>query len=146
MREIVRNDYYDRVNIGLDYFDASINRISAWVIGMRNARRALLIAALEPHPAIKEAEESGDYGRRLGLIEEAKTLPFGPVWDYYCRQQNVPVGADWLERVAKYEKDVLSTRLPAKRGSIPCQNAYWNSRTLPRPFPVSKPWTTSAFR
>lgn len=110
MREIIRGDYLNRVNIGLDYFDASINRISAWVIGMRNAQKALLMAALEPYAGIQKAEQEGNYGKRLALIEEAKTLPFGAVWDYYCMKQNVPVGADWLETVEKYEKDVLHNR------------------------------------
>lgn len=110
MREIIRGGYLNRVNIGLDYFDASINRISAWVIGMRNAQKALLMAAVEPYADILKAEQAENYGKRLALIEETKTLPFGAVWDYYCMKQNVPVGADWLKTVEKYEVDVLRNR------------------------------------
>lgn len=108
-REVVANGYLDRVHIGLDYFDASINRIAAWVIGMRNVQRALLIALLEP-PAIKEAEAAGDFTSRLALQEEAKALPHGAVWDAFCEEQNVPVGGAWLRGVKSYERDVLSRR------------------------------------
>src|SRR6266850_491606 len=108
-REIVANDYLDRVHIGLDYFDASINRIAAWVIGARNMLRALLIALLEP-PAIKAAERAGDHTSRLALQEEAKTLPFAAVWDYYCESKSVPVGSDWLAEVKNYERQVLRHR------------------------------------
>ena len=108
-REIVANDYLERVHIGLDYFDASINRVAAWTIGTRNMIRALLVALLEP-PAIKTAEMKGDFTSRLALQEEAKTLPFGAVWDFYCEQKNVPVGDAWLTEVKRYEKDVLSKR------------------------------------
>lgn len=108
-REIVANDYIERVHIGLDYFDASINRVAAWTIGTRNMIRALLIALLEP-PAIKEAETKGDFTTRLALQEEAKTLPFSAVWDHYCEQKSVPVGDVWLTEVKRYEKNVLSKR------------------------------------
>jgi len=108
-REIVCNGYTDRVHIGLDYFDASINRIAAWTIGTRNMVRALLIALLEP-PAIKSAEVAGDYTSRLALQEEAKTLPVGAVWDYYCEAKGVPVGDAWLKEIKSYEKRVLSKR------------------------------------
>jgi L-rhamnose isomerase len=108
-REIVANGFADRVHIGLDYFDASINRIAAWTIGARNMLRALLIAMLEP-PAIKAAEAGGDFTSRLALQEEARTLPFGAVWDYYCESKGVPVGENWLAEVKRYEKDVLSKR------------------------------------
>jgi len=108
-REIVANGYVGRVHIGLDYFDASINRIAAWVIGTRNMLRALLVGLLEP-PAIRAAEEKGDYTSRLALQEEAKTLPFGAVWDYYCEIKQVPVGEAWLADVKKHERDVLSKR------------------------------------
>jgi L-rhamnose isomerase len=108
-REIVANNYTDRVHIGLDYFDASINRVAAWTIGTRNMLRALLIGLLEP-PAIKTAEVSGDFTSRLALQEEAKTLPFGAVWDFYCEQKNVPPGEAWLKEVKRYEKDVLVKR------------------------------------
>jgi L-rhamnose isomerase len=108
-REIVANGYTDRVHIGLDYFDASINRVAAWTIGTRNMIRALLMALLEP-PAIKTAEAEGDFTARLVLQEEAKTLPVGAVWDYYCEQKGVPVGDAWLSESKQYEKTVLSKR------------------------------------
>jgi L-rhamnose isomerase len=94
----------------LDYFDASINRVAAWVIGARNMLRALCIAMLEPHAQYKKLELEGDYTARLALMEEAKTLPFGAVWDYYCLKEKAPVGEAWLERVKLYEKNVLSHR------------------------------------
>jgi L-rhamnose isomerase len=108
-REIVANGYTDRVHIGLDYFDASINRVAAWTIGTRNMIRALLIALLEPS-AIQTAEAAGDFTTRLALQEEAKTLPFGAVWDYYCESKGVPVGEQWLTEVKQYERNVLSKR------------------------------------
>jgi len=108
-REIVANDYLKRVHIGLDYFDASINRVAAWVIGARNMLRALLLALLEP-PAIRAAEKAGDNTVRLALQEEARTLPFGAVWDYYCYSQDVPVGSAWLPEMKRYERQVLRQR------------------------------------
>jgi L-rhamnose isomerase len=108
-REIIANDYADRVHIGLDYFDASINRIAAWVIGARNMLRALLIALLEP-PGIRQTEIAGDYTARLARQEEAKTLPLGAVWDYYCESKGVPLGEKWLLETKRYEKTVLSKR------------------------------------
>jgi L-rhamnose isomerase len=108
-REIVCNGCSNRVHIGLDYFDASINRVAAWTIGTRNMLRALLIGLLEP-PAIAGAEAGGDFTARLALQEEAKTLPFGAVWDFYCLSQSVPVGEDWLAEVKQYEEAVLSKR------------------------------------
>ena len=110
MNEIVHNGYEERVHIGLDYFDASINRIAAWVIGVRNTRKALLKAALDPMAEIRKAECEGDYTARLALLEETRSLPFAEVWDYYCLKKSVPAGRDWLERVQGYEKDVLSAR------------------------------------
>lgn len=110
MDEIVSNGYTKRVHIGLDYFDASINRIACWVIGVRNARKALLRAALNPLDRIKRCEAEGDYTSRLALLEENKSLPFAPVWDYYCAQKGVPVGDGWLAEVKRYEHDVLSGR------------------------------------
>ena len=110
MEELVRGDYLSRTSIGLDFFDASINRIAAWVIGTRNAVKALLIALLEPTSKLRELEAAGDYTQRLALLEEIKTLPFGAVWDEYCRRQNVPAGAKWLEDVKSYESSVLSKR------------------------------------
>lgn len=110
MNEILLNGYDKCVHIGLDYFDASINRIAAWVIGMRNARKAMLKAALTPIERIRKAEAVGDYTARLALLEENKSLPFAPVWDYYCMKSGVPVGENWLKVVKNYEKSVLSTR------------------------------------
>ena len=110
MREIVRNNLVDRVAIGLDFFDASINRIAAWVIGTRNAQKALLKALLEPAAMLKAAEEQFDYTTRLGLIEEAHALPWTAVWDYYCEQNEVPVGFDWINDVKDYEATVLEAR------------------------------------
>lgn len=108
-REIVANGYLARVHIGLDYFDASINRIAAWVIGVRNLLRALLTALLEP-PGIHAAEVSGDFTTRLALQEESKALPIGAVWDYHCISQNVPAGEAWLAEAQRHEREVLSQR------------------------------------
>jgi len=109
-REIIANDFAKRVHIGLDYFDASINRVAAWTIGTRNMIRALLIALLEPTDRLRAAEAAGDFTTRLALQEETRTLPFGAVWDYYCATQNVPVGEAWLAEVKIYEKEILSQR------------------------------------
>jgi L-rhamnose isomerase len=110
MQEIVRGGYLERVHIGLDFFDASINRVAAWTIGTRNALRALLLALLEPIEKMREMELSGDYTTRLALLEELKGLPFGAVWDQYCRQQNVPVGLAFMKEIRAYEKQVLAHR------------------------------------
>ncbi|HUA37275.1 MAG TPA: L-rhamnose isomerase [Candidatus Sulfopaludibacter sp.] len=109
-REMVANDFVDRVHLGLDYFDASINRVAAWIIGARNLRRALLFALLEPTARLRAAEAAGDYTTRLALQEEIKSLPFGAVWDFYCESRDVPVGDAWLAEVKQYEKTVLSKR------------------------------------
>jgi L-rhamnose isomerase len=109
-QEVVRGDYLDRVHIGLDFFDASINRVAAWVVGTRNMLRALLIALVEPTDLLREAEVGGDLTGRLALMEELKTLPFGAVWDYHCLARDVPIGPDWLAEVRAYERDVLSGR------------------------------------
>ena len=108
--EILRNHLEKRVHIGLDYFDASINRIAAWVIGSRNMQKALLLAALEPTEMLRECEHSFDYTTRLALLEEQKTMPFGAVFAEYCEREGVPADAKWLDDVKKYEKDVLSAR------------------------------------
>jgi L-rhamnose isomerase len=109
-QELVRGNYLNRVHVGLDFFDASINRIAAWVIGTRCMIKALLIALLEPTDTLRQLEAEGDFTSRLTLLEELKTLPFGAVWDYYCLQSGVPVGEVWLSEVKRYEKEVLSKR------------------------------------
>ncbi len=108
--EIVRGDFLDRIHIGLDFFDASINRVAAWVIGARAMLQALLIALLEPIDRLRDLESAGDFTARLAALEQAKSLPFGAVWEYYCLQQSVPVGAAWLEQVKRHEREVLVTR------------------------------------
>ena len=109
-QELVRGDYLGRVHIGLDFFDASINRVAAWVIGTRCMIKALLIALLEPTPTLRQLEAEGNYTGRLALLEELKTLPFGAVWDYYCLRSEVPVGSLWIEDIKQYERDVLAHR------------------------------------
>jgi len=108
--ELVRNDFLSRTHIGLDYFDASINRVAAWVIGSRCMLKSLLIAMLEPTAKLRQFEADGDFTSRLAFMEECKTLPFGAVWDYYCLRSEVPVGEAWLAEVKEYEKKVLSKR------------------------------------
>lgn len=109
-QNLIRTDLVDRTHIGLDFFDASINRIAAWTIGTRNMIKALLKAALEPTALIKEIELDGDYTARLALVEELKTYPFAAVWDYYCETQDVPVRDAWISEVKQYEKEILSER------------------------------------
>jgi len=109
-QELVRGDYLDRVHIGLDFFDASINRVAAWVIGARCMLKALLLALLEPALTLRRLEAEGDTTARLALLEEIKTLPFGAVWDQYCCDQGVPAGREWLAEVKRYEREVLSKR------------------------------------
>ena len=106
---LVRDNLLSRTHIGLDFFDASINRIAAWTIGTRNTLKSLLIALLEP-AALREAEKSGDLTTRLALMEELKSMPWGDVWDEYCKRQNVPVGMGWVKETQKYEAAVLSKR------------------------------------
>ena len=108
--EIVRADALDRVHIGLDYFDASINRLAAWTIGARNTLRALLVALLEPRDMMRQYEAEGDFSSRLALQEEIKSMPFSAVWDYYCAKKNVPVGMDFMSVIKEYEKKELSKR------------------------------------
>ena len=110
MQEIVRGGYLDRTHIGLDFFDASINRVAAWVIGTRNALRAMLMAMLEPIEQMRDFEQGGDFTSRLALLEELKGMPFGAVWDYYCLQNNVPVGFSFMDAVREYEKTELANR------------------------------------
>ncbi|MGG3306129.1 L-rhamnose isomerase [Paenibacillus lautus] len=109
-RELVRNNLLEVTHIGLDFFDASINRIAAWVIGTRNTIKALLRAKLEPIDRLKQAELEGDYTTRLAISEEFKSYPFGAVWDYYCKRMGVPVREEWLSEVKQYEQDVLLKR------------------------------------
>lgn len=109
-QELVRGNFLERVHIGLDYFDASINRVAAWTIGTRNMIKAVLKALLEPANTLRALEAEGDYTGRLALLEEAKTLPFGAVWDHYCDASNVPVGTAWLAEIKRYEEQVLAGR------------------------------------
>lgn len=108
--EVVRPHAEKRVHLGLDFFDASINRVAAWVIGTRCLIKALLLALLEPTQRLRYLEDSGDYTARLALLEEVKTLPVGAVWDHYCLESGVPVGAAWLDDVRGYERRVLAGR------------------------------------
>ena len=108
--ELVRGDYLARVRIGLDFFDASINRVAAWVVGARALLKALLAAMLEPTPMLRSLEAQGDLTARLAYLEEQKTLPLGAVWDHYCATRGVPTGRAWLEHVRTYEREVQSRR------------------------------------
>ena len=109
-KEIVRNDALDRVLLALDFFDASINRISAWTVGMRNMQKALLYALLSPNKQMKEMQDQNRFTELMMLQEEVKTYTFGAVWDYFCESQGVPVRETWFEEVKKYEEEVLSLR------------------------------------
>ena len=109
-QELVRGDLLSRTHIGLDYFDASINRVAAWVIGARNTQKALLQAMLEPTDRLRAFEQAGDYTARLALLEEIKSLPWGAVWDQYCSAADVPTGQQWLNEVKKDETGVLAAR------------------------------------
>ncbi len=108
--EITRNNFFNRVNVGLDFFDGSINRIGAYVIGTRAAQKAFLIAMLEPTSQLVKLEEEGKYFERLAMLEELKTKPFGAVWDYYCLLNDVPAGEGYIAEIQQYEKEVLSKR------------------------------------
>jgi L-rhamnose isomerase len=110
MQEIVRGDYLDRVHIGLDFFDASINRVAAWIIGTRNGLRAMLMALLQPANQLKSYELAGDFTRRLALLEALKGMPYGAVWDYHCLEQGVPIGFAFMDDVRAYESAVLFKR------------------------------------
>ncbi len=109
-QELVRGDFLGRTHIGLDFFDASINRVAAWVIGTRAMLKALLLALLEPIDLLRQLENEGDFTARLAMLEEIKTLPNGAVWNYYCLTRNVPIGSAWLDEVRRYENDVLTKR------------------------------------
>jgi L-rhamnose isomerase len=110
MQEVVRGQYLERTRIALDYFDASINRVAAWVIGTRATLLALLHALLEPAERLRHLELNGDLTSRLAMLEALKSMPYGAVWDYYCATNGVPVGAAWLDDVQRYERDVLNRR------------------------------------
>ena len=110
-KEIVRCDALDKVMIGLDYFDASINRIAAWVVGARNMRKALLFAMLLPHGELKKYQDSGNFTKMLAMSEEYKFYPYNEVWNEFCRRENVPQGEKWLEETDRYEKEVLTKRI-----------------------------------
>jgi L-rhamnose isomerase len=110
LREVIANGYLDRVHLALDYFDASINRVAAWVIGARSVLRAALLALLEPTARLRELEVAGDYTARLALFEALKGLPWAAVWDYFCLQQGVPVGIGFLDEVKAYETRELAKR------------------------------------
>jgi L-rhamnose isomerase len=108
--EIVRGEYLPRIRIGLDYFDASINRVAAWVIGTRALLKALLLALLDPLAELRRLENAADYTARLALLEEMKAMPFAAVWDFHCLRQGVPVGSAWLNEIRTYEKEILARR------------------------------------
>ena len=108
--ELVRGDLLSRTHIGLDFFDASINRIAAWVIGMRSMQKALLHALLEPTDRLREYELAGDFTSRLAWLEELKVLPMQAVWDYFCESSSVPAGLEWLDDMRRYEAQVLEAR------------------------------------
>jgi L-rhamnose isomerase len=110
-QEIVRGGFLDRVHIGLDYFDASINRVAAWVIGARSTLRALLLALLEPTDRLRELEISGDYTARLALLEDLKNMPSGAVWDFHCLRQGMPVGMQVMDKIKAYEEQELARRV-----------------------------------
>ncbi len=109
-KEIVRNNALDRVIMGLDFFDASINRVAAWTVGMRNLQKALLYGLLSPNKKLAELQEEGKYTELMMLQEEVKVYPFGDVWNYFCEKNGVPAKEDWYQEVEKYEKEVLSKR------------------------------------
>ncbi len=108
--EVARAGAWDRVHLATDYFDASINRVAAWVIGARATLKAILLALLEPTEMLRKEEASGNFTRRLALLEEVKDLPAAAVWDQFCAQQGVPAGPAWLDLVTEYERSVLSKR------------------------------------
>ncbi len=111
LQEVVRNNVLDRVHIGLDFFDASINRVAAWVIGARNVQRAALLALLEPIEQLRELERSGDYTARLLLLEEGKGMPWAAVWDRFCLQHDVPTGTQLLNEIRAYETAEFAERV-----------------------------------
>ena len=109
-KEIVRNNAMERVLVGLDFFDASINRVAAWTVGMRNMQKAMLYTLLQPYDMLKEAQDQGDFTQIMVINEELKTYPFNDIWDYYCEINQVPVRETWYDEVKKYETEVLAKR------------------------------------
>jgi L-rhamnose isomerase len=110
LEEVVRGGFLDRTHIGLDYFDGSINRVAAWVIGARNSLKGLLAALLEPTSDLRALEDAGELAERLARLEEAKLLPLGAVWDEHCRRQGAPPDRAWFAEIRRYEREVLSLR------------------------------------
>jgi len=108
--EVVRGDFLSKTHIGLDFFDASINRVAAWIIGARATQKALLLALLEPRDALRQFEQEGDFTSRLALLEEMKSLPYGAVWEEFCLRHETPGGLSWLDKVKHYEQSILSKR------------------------------------
>jgi L-rhamnose isomerase len=108
--EIVRSNVLERVHFALDFFDASMNRIGAWIIGARATLKSVLIALLEPRRKLQEFEDSGNHFARLALLEELKTMPFGAVWDYFCLKMDVPSGESWIEEIDRYDAEVTRKR------------------------------------
>ena len=108
--EIVRSRQMERIHLALDFFDASINRIGAWVIGARATQKSILYALLQPIDLLQEYEDNGQYFQRLALLEECKTMPFGAVWDYFCLNNEVPIGKEWIKEIESYENRILNTR------------------------------------
>ncbi len=109
-KEIVRCNATDRVYMALDYFDASINRISAWTVGFRSWQKALLSALVTPNALLKKLQDENRLTELMMLTEELKTYPFGDIWEHYCESEGVPAGAEWFDEVKKYEEDILSKR------------------------------------
>jgi L-rhamnose isomerase len=110
-QEIIRSQAVERIHIGLDYFDASINRIAAWTVGTRAILKALLFALLEPIDLLRDFEDVGDFTQRLSLMEDMKGMPWSAVWDYYCMTKDVPVGMDFMPIIREYERSELSHRV-----------------------------------
>ena len=109
-KEIVRNDATDRVYMALDYFDAGINRVSAWTVGFRSWQKAMLNALCLPNAELKNLQDAGNFTELMVMQEEAKMLPFGAVWAEYCEQCGVVADKSWFEEIKAYEADVLSKR------------------------------------
>ena len=110
-KEIVRCGGLDRVFIALDYFDASINRVSAWVTGFRNLQKALLFALLEPNAELKKLQDEGNWTKLMVKMEELKTMPFGEIWDEYCRVCGKPADGEWFNEIEKYEEEIQLKRV-----------------------------------